>query len=339
MKEFEMRFIYTLLAVTLCFVAVQAAAQDGKLIDAAKKEGGKVVIYGSLETPVVDGVIQAFRKKTGLAAEYWRASAMSVMNRAMTEYRAGSPICDIVLNNSDPLVIMAQDNMLAKYDSPTARKYSKDRIDARFGPITRYGIVGVVYHKGLVKPEDAPKTIEDIVQPKYKGMFVMADPTLHVTTIQWLSSLHKIMAKEKTEKFIRDLAAMKPILVESMLPASERVASGEIPIALTFVKFAYSAAQSGAPLDYVRVEKMLGDSHFAVLNNKAPHPNAGKAFIDYYLDDESMKILAQSGEFVNRKGIYPPLPGAEKIQYVQMEVLEAKAFEEKKRELGKIFLK
>jgi iron(III) transport system substrate-binding protein len=334
-----MRFIYTLLAVTLGFVAVQAAAQDGKLIDAAKKEGGKVVIYGSLETPVVDGVIQAFRKKTGLAAEYWRASAMSVMNRAMTEYRAGSPICDIVLNNSDPLVIMAQDNMLAKYDSPTARKYSKDRIDARFGPITRYGIVGVVYHKGLVKPEDAPKTIEDIVQPKYKGMLVMADPTLHVTTIQWLSSLHKIMAKEKTEKFIRDLAAMKPILVESMLPASERVASGEIPIALTFVKFAYSAAQSGAPLDYVRVEKMLGDSHFAVLNNKAPHPNAGKAFIDYYLDDESMKILAQSGEFVNRKGIYPPLPGAEKIQYVQMEVLEAKAFEEKKRELGKIFLK
>jgi iron(III) transport system substrate-binding protein len=334
-----MRFIYTLLAVIWCFVAVQAAAQDGKLIEAAKKEGGKVVIYGSLETPVVDGVIQAFRKKTGLAAEYWRASAMSVMNRAMTEYRAGSPICDIVLNNSDPLVIMAQDNMLAKYDSPTARKYSKDRIDARFGPITRYGIVGVVYHKGLVKPEDAPKTIEDIVQPKYKGMLVMADPTLHVTTIQWLSSLHKIMAKEKTEKFISDLAAMKPILVESMLPASERVASGEIPIALTFVKFAYSAAQSGAPLDYVRVEKMLGDSHFAVLNNKAPHPNAGKAFIDYYLDDESMKILAHSGEFVNRKGIYPPLPGAEKIQYVQMEVLEAKAFEEKKRELGKIFLK
>jgi len=39
------------------------------------------------------------------------------------------------------------------------------------------------------------------------------------------------------------------------------------------------------------------------------------------------------------KGIYPPLPGAEKIQYVQMEVLEAKAFEEKKREFGKIFLR
>jgi len=334
-----MRFIQICLTVVWISFATHAAAQDARLIEAAKKEGGKIVIYGSLETPVVDGVIQAFRKKTGLNAEYWRASAMSVMNRAMTEYRAGNPIYDVVLNNSDPLVIMAQESMIAKYDFPTARKYPKEQIDSRLGPITRYGIVGVVYHKGRVKPEDAPKTVEDIVQPRYKGMLVMPDPTLHVTTIQWLSSLHKIMAKEKTEKFIRDLAAMKPTLVESMLPASERVATGEIPIALTFVKFAFSAAQGGAPLDYVQVEKMLGDSHFVVLNNKAPHPNAGKAFIDYYLDDESMKILAQSGESANRKGIYPPLPGAEKIQYVQMEVLEAKAFEEKKRELGKIFLK
>ena len=100
-----------------------ARGQDGKLVEAAKKDGGKVVIYGSLETPVVEGVIQAFRKKTGLNAEYWRASAMSVMNRAMTEYRAGNPAYDIVLNNSDPLMIMANDGMLAKYDSPTAQKY------------------------------------------------------------------------------------------------------------------------------------------------------------------------------------------------------------------------
>ena len=117
-------------------------------------------------------------------------------------------------------------------------------------------------------------------------MLVMADPTLHVTTIQWLASLHRIMPKERADKFIRDLAAMKPTLVESMLPVSERVANGEIPIGLTFVKYAYTAAKGGAPLDYVRLDKMLGDTHFAVLSNKAPRPSAGKAFIDYYLDDE-----------------------------------------------------
>jgi ABC-type Fe3+ transport system substrate-binding protein len=168
-------------------------------------------------------------------------------------------------------------------------------------------------------------------------MLVMADPTLHVTTIQWLASLHRVMPKDRAEKFIRDLAAMKPTLVQSMLPASERVVTGEIPIGLTFVKYAYTAAKGGAPLDYVRLDKMLGDAHFAVLNSKAPRPSAGKAFIDFYLDDESMKILAQNGEFANRKGIYPPLPGAEKIQYVQMEVLEAKAFQIRRKSSAKSF--
>jgi iron(III) transport system substrate-binding protein len=326
-------------ALAVILSAAPAIAQDAKTIEAAKKEGGKVLIYGSLESQVVDEVLAGFRKKTGLNAEYWRASAMSVMNRSMSEYRAGAPLYDIVMNNSDPLVIMANEGMIAKYDSPTAKKYPKEQIDPRLGPVSRYGIVGVVFNKSLIKAEEAPKSLEELVSAKYKGMLVMADPTLHVTTIQWLSSLHKIMPKERADKFIRDLAAMKPTLVESMLPAAERMANGEFPIALTFVKYAYSAAKGGAPLDYMRVDRLLGDAHFAVLNNKAPRPNAGKAFIDYYLDDDNMKILAQAGEFPNRKGIYPPLPGADKIQYVQMEVLEAKAFEEKKREFGKIFLK
>ena len=334
-----MNFISAFLTFALALSAVPAIAQDVKLIDAAKKEGGKVVIYGSLESQVVDEVLAGFRKKTGLNAEYWRASAMSVMNRSMSEYRAGAPLYDIVMNNSDPLVIMANEGMIAKYDSPTAKKYPKEQIDPRLGPVSRYGIVGVVFHKGSIKAEDAPRSLDDLVSPKYKGMLVMADPTLHVTTIQWLSSLHKIMPKERADRFIRDLAATKPTLVESMLPAAERMANGEFPIALTFIKYAYTAAKSGAPLDYVRLDKMLGDAHYAVLSNKAPRPSAGKAFIDYYLDDDNMKVLAQAGEFPNRKGIYPPLAGADKIQYVQMEVLEAKAFEEKKREFGKIFLK
>ncbi len=76
-----------------------------------------------------------------------------------------------------------------------------------------------------------------------------------------------------------------------------------------------------------------------MLNSKAPHPNAGKAFVDFFLDDESMKILAQHGEFVNRKGIYLPVPDADKIQYIQMGHLDAKAFAEKKKEYSNIFLR
>ena len=83
---------------------------------------------------------------------------------------------------------------------------------------------------------------------------------------------------------------------------------------------------------------MMGDGHYAPLSSKAPHPNAGMAFIDYFLGEESMGILAKMGEFVNRKGIYPPLPDADKIQFVEMVDLDTKGFAEKKKEYTKIFL-
>ena len=97
-----------------------------------KERRRKVVIYGSLETPVFEGVIPAFRKKTGITAEYWRASAMSVMNRSMSEYRAGNPGYDVVLNNSDPLVIMANDGMLAQVRFSHRKEVSQrsDRLPA-----------------------------------------------------------------------------------------------------------------------------------------------------------------------------------------------------------------
>ncbi len=323
--------------LSIPFLAPAAFSQDAKLVEAAKKEG-KVVAYGSLESDAADAVMKAFQKKTGIQAEYWRASATKVMDRAMSEYRAGRPLFDVILINANPLQIMQRAGVFAKYNSPSAKEYPKDAVDPNLGPRYRNVIVGIIYNKSVIKPSDAPKSLEDLLKPQYRGKLVMPDPTQHTTTTQWVASLFKLMGKEKADKYIRDLAATKPVLVESLLPAAERVTTGETPIAITYVKYAYIFGQKGAPVDYVRLGKMLGDGHYAPLSSKAPHPNAGKAFIDFFLGDESMNIMAKMGEFVNRKGVYPPLPDANKIQFVQMIDLDTKGYAEKKKEYTKIFL-
>jgi iron(III) transport system substrate-binding protein len=320
------------------FSTVPANSQTAKLIEAGKKEG-KVVAYGSLESDTTEAIKQAFTKKTGIEVEYWRASATKVMDRALSEYRAGKPLFDIILTNADPMEIMFKQGIFARYNSPTAADFPKDAIDPNLGPRYRNVIIGVIYNKDVIKPADAPKSLEDLLKPQYKGKVVMPDPTQHTTTTQWVASLWKLMGKEKADKYIRDLAATKPILVESLLPAAERVTTGETPIAITYVKYAFIFGKKGAPLDYVRLGKMLGDGHYVGLGNKAPHINAGKAFIDFFLDDESMNIMAKLGEFVNRKGVYPPLPDADKIQFVEMVHLNTKEFAAKKKEYQQIFLR
>jgi len=317
--------------------AAPAYSQVSSFQEAGKKEG-KAVVYGSLESDSAEAIFNEFKKKSGIEVEYWRASATKVMDRALSEHRAGRPLFDIILTNDNPMQIMFKEGLFAKYDSPAAKDFTKDSIDPNLGPRYRNVVIGIVYNKSTIGAE-APKSLEDLVKPQYRGKIVMPDPTQHTTTTQWVASLEKLMGKEKADKYIRDLAAQKPILVESLLPAAERVATGETPIAISYVKYVQIFGQRGAPLDYVRLGKFMGDGHYLTLGNKAPHPNAGKALIDYFLGPESMTAMAKLGEFVNRKGIYPPLPDADKIQFVEMYDLDSKKFAEKKKEYQQIFLR
>lgn len=320
-------------------VSVSAFAQDAKLLDAAKKESGAIVAYGSLESNTVEPIIEAFKKRTGLTVEYWRASATKVMDRALAEQRAGKSVFDVMVNNSGATQVMKKEGLFAKYMSPAAKAFPKEVIDPDLGPVYRNTPIGIVYNKGALSAGEIPRSLEELPNPKYRGKFVMPDPTQHTTTLQWLASLYKIMGKEKADKYIRELGAAKPLMVESFSPSAERVATGETPLAISLIRYTVTYAEKGAPVDYVRLGKMLSTGQYLALSNKATRPNGGKAFIDFFLGDESMRILAKMGEFVNRKGIHPPLPGADKIQAVEMDDFDASEFKEKTQEFQKIFLK
>jgi iron(III) transport system substrate-binding protein len=328
--------LMTLIAAALLVSSLHA--QDAKVIAAAKNEG-KAVVYGSLETESADAIFKVFRQKTGIELDYWRASSTKAMDRALSEYRAGRPLFDAVLTNDNPMQIMLKEGIFAKYDSPSAKEFTKESIDPELGPRYRNVVIGILYNKSMIKPADAPKSLEDLLKPQFRGKIVMPDPTQHTTTAQWLASLEKLLGKDKADKYIRDLAAMKPIFVESLLPAAERVASGETPLGIAYVKYVHTFGERGAPIDYVRLGKMMGDGHYVTLGNKAPHPNAGKAFIDFFLGPESMAMLAKQGEFVNRRGIKSSIADADKIQFVEMNDLDAKGFAQKKKEFQEIFLR
>jgi len=314
--------------------------QDSKLVDAAKNEGGKVVIYGSLENDTMDLITAALKKKTGLEVDYWREAANKVTDRVANESRAGKPLFDVVLTTKSTMQLIQKDGFLARYDSPSTRAFPKEFVDPNLGPTYRNTIIGIVYNTAIIKPADAPKSLEDLVKPQYKGKVVVPDASQHTTTAQWMASLHKVMGgKEKADKFIRDLAATKPLLVPSLTPAGERITTGETPIGIAFLKNVVFYGTKGVPLDYVRLGKFMGDGQSITLAAKPPHPNAGKTFIDFFLGDDGLKIMAGIGEFVTRKGIYPPLPDADKIEMVEMDELDQKGFADKMAEYRKIFLK
>lgn len=323
--------------IPLLFLASTAFGQDAKLIEAAKKEGNAVA-YGSLESETFEPVKEAFEKKTGLKVEYWRASATKVMDRALSEHRAGRPLYDIVITNRNPMDLMKNSGLFARYESPSWKAFPQDVLDPFFGPAYRYNVFGIIYNTKLVAPGAAPKSFDDLLKPQYKGKFVMPDPTQHTTTTQFLANLHKLMGKEKAEKYIRDLAATKPLFVESLLPAARRATSGETPIALAYLKWVYGfAKREGAPLDYVRQPSYLGEGHFVALAGKAPNPNTGKAFLDFFLGRDGIKLIAEEGEFVALKGFAPLVPDSDKWKVIMLDELTREEYRKKRDEYKKTF--
>jgi len=329
-----------LLTVIFLLPAKAVHGQSKELIEAAKKEG-KVSIFGSLCKKTVKRIQTSFEKKyPGIKTFYWRGSGTAILKKAMSEYYADKVTWDVFLTAKDAMDIMRKEGMFAKYQTPLGQYFEKQYHHPFFSPAYRKIIVGFAYNTKHLKPSEAPKTYADFIDPKWKGKFTMGQPAGHTFTVQWLSSLHVILgSKEKEDEYIRRLAANKPHLVQSMNPTSKIIASGEVPLGITYIKYVYILGEQGAPMDYVRLPGYLGDSQYISTGSKAPHPNAGKLWIDHFYSPESMKIIAKSGEFVTMTGVYPPLKGAEKIKYVQMVGRSKKEYKSLKKKYGKIFRK
>ena len=132
----------------------------------------------------------------------------------------------------------------------------------------------------------------------------MPDPSRHFTTGVWVRNLEQFYGKDWLA-FAGKLAAAKPVLVESFIPSAQKIISGEARAGITYVKYVHIFGKDGAPLDYVRLPKMLADGHHVGIQAKAPHPSAARLFEDFFISPDGMRILAAEGEFVTAKGLYP----------------------------------
>ncbi len=334
MKKLMIFAALILFSATCVFAAGPAAGQA--LADKAKAEG-KVTFYANITS--VEPILEAFTKRYGVKAEYTRLSTTKFIATILTEHAAGKLTADVLQAPMPVLDLLKEKGVLASYTSPAASDYPKwANTD---GKIQSFGIeyAALIYNKELVKPADVPKKYEDLTDPKWKGKIVMADPASHPTTISWLIGLKENVIKSEAEwmKFLKGLAANKPMFVASFGPTPAPIESGEKLIGISMPK--YIVTKAPAPLDWARVSQpMMGTPRGMAIAAGAPHPNAARLFVDYWLSQDAMKILAEKvGEYVLAPGIYPPIPGLDKAKVIPIRELSDEEIKKWGAEFKKIF--
>jgi iron(III) transport system substrate-binding protein len=314
MKKFVVAF-------TCLFAAAHTHAVDESLLSKAKTEG-KAAFYANITA--VEPIVKAFTDDTGVNAEYTRISTTKFVATAITEFEAGKFMADVIQGPLPVLDLLKEKGILAPYRSPAAGGYPEwTRKDER---IQLFGIeyVGLIYNKERVKPADVPKRYEDLADPKWNNKIVMANPANHPTTISWLIGLKENVFKSEAEwmKFVKGLAANKPMFVASFGPTPAPIESGEKLIGISMPK--YIVTKAPAPLDWARLQNqpLMGTPRAIAVSAKAPHPNAARAFVDYWLSPKAAGMLAKDvGEYVLAPGVFPPIEGMDKAKVIAIREL------------------
>jgi iron(III) transport system substrate-binding protein len=279
------------------FVSLAAAARaqlSPDIVEAAKKEG-EVMFYGAITINLSKAIGDAFEKKYGVKLRHWRGDATELINRALAEARAGKPAFDVTLGNEVVMTSLDEKNLFAVFDPPAAKNYPKQFLDAD-KKMTPWRVLpyGINYNYQILKAAEAPKTWEELLEPRWKGKFGMANPGIHVTTLQFVLNLEKLLGA-KWLKVVECWAKQEPRLGRSLADTIQPLTSGETAVAIGYIKDKF---QYPGPIEYVRMSKYLASVSFVAINRQAPHPNAARLFTDFFLGPQAQQIFGNLGEYV-----------------------------------------
>ncbi len=337
MDHFDKRarkVVNLLVLFSLLFLIKSARAQSIN-VESAKREGA-VIVYGTVAPQAMDVINKGFEKKYNIRVDYWRGSATKVADRALNEWHAGRPGFDLAEASRGMQLIMKKAGLFTKYAPP-----SSDKFPARFrekdGISTPWRMlpIGILYNTELVKASDIPKTLDDLLNPKWKGKIAMPDPSSHTTTAQFLWNLQRFKG-DKWLGFAKELAKQQPHLAESLTPVTNIIIKGEAQVGIGLIN---TVIQFKGPVDYAPIDRYLTDPSYMSLGAKAMHPSAARLFEEYACSPDGQKAIAETGEFVLYPGIYPAIHNADKVsaRVVFMENPTEEEFKKLMSEFREIF--
>jgi iron(III) transport system substrate-binding protein len=281
----------------------KGADREARLLEGARKEG-PVSIYTSLNTRDSGPITQAFEKKYGLKTLLWRSSSEKVLQRAVTEARAGRFLCDVLETNGPEMEALYREKLLAEFISP----HFKDLPPAAFPRhrhyvADRFNFFVIGYNTKALKPEDAPNTYLDLLHPRFAGKV-----GLEAGDTDWFAAVVKFMGEQKGMDFFRKLAETKPQMRTGHTLLAELVSSGEVPLAATIYNHnVEKMAVRGAPVKWKALTPTFGRPNAVGVAAHAQNPHAALLFADFMLSPQGQGLLKDLNRVPSSLAVDTPL--------------------------------
>src|SRR3974390_2866754 len=249
------------------------------LVDAASKEG-KVVFYSSMDLPVGEKLGKAFEAAyPGITIQIERSGSERLFQRIAQEFDSNIHAADVI-NSSDAahFIPWKRNGWLMPFVSEDIAKYFPENYrdaDGMFAT-SRVWLSSIAYNTSLVKPEEAPKSYADLLDPKWAGKMVKGHPaysgTIMTATFQ--------LVRELGWGYLEKLSKQRVMQVQSSTDPPKKLALGERAIMADGNEYnVVLLKEAGQPVEPIYpAEGTPTISGPTGIFASAPHPNAARLF-------------------------------------------------------------
>lgn len=317
-RSFKLRTVYfmavilamTVIAATACAPAAQPTVastqppeptQEMTLEQAAEAEGGQLMVYTSMNIDDLEVILGKFTEKYPfVSTDYYRAAGEDVIQKALTESQAGQHFADAFETNAFEVYRLMQEGLLAPFDAPERAAYPDNAKDPdAYWTVDRINTVIIGYNTELVDPADVPKTYDDLLDPKWKGLI-----GVEAGDVELLTDMIGAWGEEKTYSFWEGIVAQDPGIVDGHTELAEFVAAGEYAISPNLYGHRVEGLKGkGATIDWVRTDPVFAYTQLLALAAEGPHPATGKLFVNWLLSEDGQTAIRDVGRIPNRPGI------------------------------------
>jgi iron(III) transport system substrate-binding protein len=311
------RILGFLLLGLLAFpVSAQAKAwqTEWRAIIAGAKKEGKVVLRAPSDPVLRRELPKEFKRKFGVVLEYLVGRSSEVAAKLRLERRVGVNSMDVFFGGIGTISsVLYADKMLDPLkpglilpDVLKPANWKKGKLwfsdpEGKYALRLNNSIAELLaINTRPVKPEDL-KSVQDLLDPKWKGRIALFDPTVPGTGIRTASAFYALLGEEFVRRLYLD---QRPVLTRKRRQLADWLARGTYPLVFGVpTREIERLKEEGFPVTAIYSFPDFGGvsqagSGILTLINKAPHPNAARLFINWIASREGLGFYSRVNQAV-----------------------------------------
>jgi iron(III) transport system substrate-binding protein len=271
------------------------------LLKGAQAEG-ELVYYGTLPIDEFLPLARIFNGRyRSIALQHYFAPRDGILSRTLTEARAGRYAADVVQVDLSYGYQLLNANLVQPYQVASTKQFYDGTYDPDgYWHSMYYLTTALIYNVNSVKPEQVPKSYDDLLSAAWKGKMLFDPEAGYI-----LAAMEESWGREKAVAYLAQLAKQDISYRRGGTLTTQVVTSGEFPIGIA-INGETSAAirEKGAPLGFKVLAPTIVKPEGLFLAKNAPHPHAAVLFVEWVLSDEAQSFLATTlGKGSAMKGV------------------------------------